>query len=498
VSRPCILAIDQGTTSSRAIAFDTTPSILHVEQREFPQIYPREGLVEHDPDAIWSSTREVTRKTAEAVRGQGLDVAAIGITNQRETTIVWERAGGRPVHNAIVWQDRRTADFCDRLRSRGLEPEIQSRTGLLLDPYFSASKLHWLLENVDGLRSRAEKGELAFGTVDSYLIWRLTGGRVHATDVTNACRTGLFNVERLDWDPELLRIYDVPASLLPEVRDCDAEFGTSDPSEIGLAAPIHGVAGDQQAAAIGQCCFEVGDIKCTYGTGAFVVLITGEAPVPSQNRLLCTVASRLSGRTLYALEGSIFVAGAAVQWLRDGLGIIRSAGETETMAARLPDNGGVYLVPGFTGLGAPHWVPDARGAIFGLTRATGPDHLARAALESVCYQTHDLLRAMAEDGVAPAALRVDGGMVANDWLLRFLADVLDLPVDRPSIRETTALGAAYLAGRGVGLFGSAAEFTRHWSRDARFEPGGSPEERARRLRGWDDAVGKLLGPSAGS
>ncbi|HXV74970.1 MAG TPA: glycerol kinase GlpK [Candidatus Polarisedimenticolaceae bacterium] len=492
MARPCILSIDQGTTSSRAIAFDATPSIVALAQREFPQIYPAPGLVEHDPEAIWSTTLEVASEVAAAVARRGFDVAAIGITNQRETTVVWDRETGRPIHNAIVWQDRRTAEACERLRAAGLEPEIHARTGLLIDPYFSASKLRWLLDTVDGARAGAETGRLAFGTIDTFLIWRLTEGTVHATDPTNACRTGLYNIHEMDWDDELLRIYDVPHRLLPEVRDCDADFGVAAARLIGTAVPIRGVAGDQQAAAIGQCCFRDGDIKCTFGTGSFVVLNTGERPVASRNRLLTTVGSRIAGTTQYALEGSIFVAGAAVQWLRDGLGVIDDAAQTERLAAGLADNGGVYLVPAFTGLGAPHWRADVRGAIFGLTRDSGPAQLARAALEAVGFQTHDLLRVMAEDGVKPVALKVDGGMAANDWFVRFLAGVLDLPVDRPRIVETTALGAAYLAGRGAGVFGSREQFADEWQREARFEPAWPRAERERLLAGWRESVDRLL------
>ena len=492
MAEPCVLALDQGTTSSRAIVFDARGSIIHIAQREFPQLYPANGWVEHDPEAIWTSAVEVARQALTAAEARDYSVAAIGVTNQRETSIVWERTSSRPIHNAIVWQDRRTAGQCDSMRRDGLEAQVQARTGLLLDPYFSASKIAWLLNHVDRARSHAAAGDLAFGTVDSFLIWRLTNGAVHATDYTNASRTGLFNIHQLAWDPDLLDMYDIPQSLLPQVRPCSADFGVTDPALFGRSIPIFGVAGDQQAAAIGQCCFAPGDIKSTYGTGCFVLVNTGSTPLPSRHRLLTTVASHIDGRTEYALEGSIFVAGAAVQWLRDGLGVIAHAADTEGLASGLAGNGGVYLVPAFTGLGAPHWQPDARGALFGITRDTGPAALARAALESVCYQTQDLLAAMAEDGVSPASIRVDGGMVANDWMNQFLADILRMPVDRPRIMETTALGVAYLAGRRAGVFGSREEFNALWQRSARFEPVLPQPDRDRLLAGWRDAVSRVV------
>ncbi len=489
--KECVLAIDQGTTSSRAIVFDERCNIVSVAQQEFPQIYPASGWVEHDPEAIWSSTVEAARRAIAAVEGRGFRVASIGLTNQRETTLLWNRNDGRPVHNAIVWQDRRTAEACRRLAEEGLETQFQSLTGLLLDPYFSCSKLAWLLDHVDRARSRAENGDLAFGTVDSFLLWRLTGGRVHATDATNASRTGLYNIHVGRWDEELLRMFDIPRGPLPDVRDCAADFGMTDPALFGRAIPVTGIAGDQQAAAIGQCCFTPGQIKSTYGTGCFVLIHTGEQAAASGSRLLTTIAYRLDGVTAYALEGSIFVAGAAVQWLRDGLGIIGHAADTEGLAAGLSGNHGVYLVPAFTGLGAPFWNPDARGALFGLTRSTGPAELARAALESVCYQTHDLLSAMATDRVANATLRVDGGMVGNDWMVQFLADILASPVDRPQIMETSALGAAYLAGSRVGIYGNPAEFSSLWQRNQRFEPRLDAAERAALLSAWDDAVARV-------
>ncbi len=487
-ARPCILAIDQGTTSSRAIVFDGDAGVVSVAQMEFPQLYPADGWVEHDPEAIWSSTLEVSRRALQAAEAKGAHVVAIGVTNQRETTLIWDGATGAPIHNAIVWQDRRTAGVCDTLRAEGAEPLVQARSGLLLDPYFSATKAAWLLDHVSGARLRAEGGQLRFGTVDTFLLWRLTGGRLHATDATNASRTNLFNIHTQDWDPELLRLFKVPAAILPRVMDSSDDYGTTDPSLFGRPIPILGLVGDQQGATIGQCCFEPGTIKSTYGTGAFVVVNTGAKPVASRHRLLTTIAYRIDGRTDYALEGSIFVAGAAVQWLRDGLGVVKSAAETEALASGLPDNGGVYMVPAFTGLGAPHWDAAARGLLCGLTRASGRAHLARAALEASCYQTFDLLAAMKEDGAHPAALRVDGGMVANDWMVQFLADVLDLAVDRPVVMETTALGAAYLAGRKAGVYGGFAEFTRVWRRDRRFAPAMPAQTRDALVAGWREAV----------
>ena len=490
--RDCILAIDQGTTSSRAMVFDATGLPLAVAQREFRQIYPREGWVEHDAEEIWSTTVEVCREALASDALRGRNVAGIGITNQRETALVWERASGKLIHNAIVWQDRRTADACDALRAAGHEPLVTARTGLLLDPYFSATKIAWMLDNVPGARAAAEGGELAFGTVDSFLLWRLTGGKVHATDATNASRTLLFDIHRQQWDEELLALFDVPRALLPEVRDCSDDFGTSDRALLGRALPIAGVAGDQQAATIGQACFERGMIKSTYGTGCFVVLNTGAEAVASRNRLLTTVAYRLDGAPTYALEGALFVAGAAVQWLRDGIRTIESAPQTESLAASLESNEGVYLVPAFTGLGAPHWDPRARGAIFGITRGTGPAQLARAALESVCYQTRDLLDAMSDDGARPATLRVDGGMVRNDWLMQFLADIVAVEVERPVVTETTALGAAYMAGMRTGVYGSLEDISQHWQREARFAASMPAEHREALLAEWRRAVGRVL------
>ena len=487
---PLLLAIDQGTTSSRAIVFDARGAIRTVAQREFAQHYPAGGWVEHDPEEIWSATLTVTREALAAAGGQ---VAAIGITNQRETTVVWDRATGVPIHPAIVWQDRRTAAQCRTLRDAGHEPAVSEKTGLLLDPYFSATKLAWILDHVDGARRRAEAGDLAFGTIDTFLVWRLTGGLVHATDATNASRTLLFDIHAQAWDDTLLRLFDVPPAVLPEVHDNAADFGTTSVDVLGHAIAITGVAGDQQAATVGQACFEPGMVKSTYGTGCFAVMNTGAEAVRSRHRLLTTVAWRLEGEPTYALEGSIFVAGAAVQWLRDGLRVIENAPQTEALAAGIADSGGVFLVPAFTGLGAPHWDPDARGAIYGLTRDTGPAHLARAALESVCLQTRDLVSAMAADrGAAIDRLRVDGGMVENAWLLQALADIVDVAVERPRTVETTALGAAYLAGLQAGVFRSIDDIGAAWARDAEFTARMSARERERLVRGWESAVARTL------
>jgi glycerol kinase len=490
-----VLAIDQGTTSTRAIVFDGRMNVVAVGQKEFPQHFPQSGWVEHDAEDIWSG---VVRTVREALRKAGLkaaDIAALGITNQRETVVVWERDTGRPIHKAIVWQDRRTADACRRLKARGLEPTFTRKTGLLLDPYFSGTKIAWLLDNVPGARAAARRGELLAGTIDTFLIWRLTGGRVHATDATNASRTLLYDIARNRWDEELLGLMKVPAALLPEVKDSADDFGTTDKALFGAEIPIRGVAGDQQAATVGQACFAPGAIKSTYGTGCFAVLNTGDRLVRSKNKLLSTIAYRLDGKTTYALEGSIFVAGAAVQWLRDGLKIIRRAAETGELAARADPTQEVYLVPAFVGLGAPHWDSQARGALYGMTRNTGPAELARAALESVAFQTLDLLDAMRKDwpGMAGGAvLRADGGMVASDWTMQALADILALPVDRPRVLETTALGAAWLAGSRAGVWPGMAEFTRSWALDRRFEPALDEATRRRKVKGWRDAVRRTL------
>lgn len=482
-----ILAIDQGTTSSRAILFDRTGNIEAVSQYEFTQYFPNDGWVEHDPEEIWDTVFRAVQDVLETAGADGKTIACIGITNQRETTIVWDRKTGKPIYNAIVWQDRRTAPTCRALTADGCLEAVQKRTGLLLDPYFSATKIAWILDNVEGARDKALAGELAFGTVDSFLIWRLTGGKVHATDATNASRTSIFNIELQEWDDDLLRTFRVPRQVLPEVRDSSDDFGMTDPDLFdGLQIPITGVAGDQQAAAIGQCCFSVGDIKSTYGTGCFVILNTGDELVRSSSQLLTTVAYRLNGKTTYALEGSIFVAGAAVQWLRDGIEVVESAAETEEMALSVDDSHGVYLVPAFTGLGAPYWDPDARGAILGLTRGTTRAELARATLESVVYQTYDLFTAMADDGVKPLSLKVDGGMVANAWMAQYLSDILKLTVERPKVMETTALGAAYLAGLAVGLYGSLDEIRDHWRLERAFQP--RPMDSDSVIARWHKAV----------
>jgi glycerol kinase len=492
--RGAILALDQGTTSSRGIVFADTLSILGAAQREFTQHYPAPGWVEHDAEDIWRTTVETARQAlagADLTAGQ---VAAIGISNQRETCVLWDRRTSQPIHRAIVWQDRRTAEICAELRRQGHEPMIAARTGLLLDPYFSASKIAWLLDNIEGARSLADAGHLAFGTIDSFLLWRLTGGRVHATDASNASRTLLYDIGKGAFDDDLLRLFKVPRSMLPEVRDCNADFGLTEASILGAAVPIRGVAGDQQAALIGQACFAPGMVKATYGTGCFAVLNTGSEQIGSNNRLLTTIAYQLDGRRTYALEGSIFIAGAAVQWLRDGLRLIASAAESGTLAAAADPAQDVYLVPAFVGLGAPYWQPQARGALFGLTRASGANEVARAALEAVCYQTSDLLAAMHRDwpGASKAVLRVDGGMVASDWTMQFLADILDAPVQRPRISETTALGAAWLAGHKAGVWPGADGFGRLWQLERAFQPRLPEPERQRKLTGWQRSVAAVL------
>jgi glycerol kinase len=489
-----VLAIDQGTTSTRAIVFDSEYRIRGLGQQEFPQHFPRSGWVEHDAQDLWRTTVETVR-AALAQSGVSTDqIAGCGITNQRETTLLWDRETGHPIGPAIVWQDRRTTETCAALKGDGLEPDVMTRTGLLLDPYFSATKLAWLLDNIEGARAKAADGRLAFGTVDSWLLWNLTGGKVHATEVTNASRTLLFNIRQQKWDEELLRIFRIPAAVLPEVRDTASEFGTIDPALFGAPIPIRGIAGDQQAATIGQACFTPGMMKSTYGTGCFALLNTGTDLVPSTNRLLTTIAYRLDGRTTYALEGSIFIAGAAVQWLRDGLKILERADQSGMMAAAADPHQDVYLVPAFTGLGAPYWDADARGALFGLTRNTGPNELVRAALEAVCYQTCDLVDAMRRDWSESAGtvLRVDGGMVASDLTMQWLADLLGVPVDRPAVLETTAVGAAWLAGRQAGVWPDEEGFAKGWRRDRRFEPSMDTSTRARKLAGWRDAVQRTL------
>ena len=494
-----ILAIDQGTTSSRAIVFDAHLKPVAVSQREFSQHYPRSGWVEHDPEEIWSTTVSVCRDALNQMQIDPTEIAAIGMTNQRETTIVWDRATGAPIYPAIVWQDRRTSDVCNRLRAEGFESMVTEKTGLRLDSYFSATKIGWILDHVPGARDKAEVGALLFGTIDSFLLWRLTGGAVHATDATNASRTMLYNIRTGAWDNTLLDLFRVPRTLLPTVLDCADDYGSVVPELFGVTIPIRGVAGDQQAAAIGQTCFWPGMLKATYGTGCFALLNTGRTCVRSQQRLLSTIAYRLDGQTTYALEGSIFVAGAVVQWLRDGLKVIQNAADTELLAEQAQADTQVYLVPAFTGLGAPYWDSECRGALFGLTRDTGFAEVARAALRSVAYQTRDLYEAMRSDWDAASAgsshsavLRVDGGMVANDWMVQSLSDILQAPVDRPEVIETTALGAAWLAGMQVGLYTKADEFSDSWALDRHFEPEMSKRAADTRYAGWRDAVSRVL------
>ena len=491
-----VLAIDQGTTSSRAILFDEKLEIAAVGQEEFKQHFPQSGWVEHDPEDLWSTTVATCRTAIEKAGAAPGDIAAIGVTNQRETTVVWDRASGKPVYNAIVWQDRRTAATCAQLKEAGHEADITQKTGLLIDPYFSATKVAWILDNVEGARAKAERGELLFGTVDTYLIWRLTDGANHVTDATNASRTMLYNIREGRWDEDLCTLLRVPMALLPEVRDSAADFGVTRADLFGREIPILGVAGDQQAAVVGQACFQPGMMKSTYGTGCFALLNTGAVPVLSKNRLLTTIAYQLDGHPTYALEGSIFVAGAVVQWLRDGLGTIREAAETQALAERADPAQNVYIVPAFVGLGAPYWDADCRGAIYGLTRGTGRAEIAKAALESVGYQTRDLLEAMRGDWQAEdtggTVLRVDGGMTASDWSMQFLADIIGAPVDRPKVLETTAVGAAWLAGMRAGVYPQAEEFGRSWALERRFEPKLDAATQAAKFAGWRDAVRRTL------
>jgi glycerol kinase len=489
-----LLAIDQGTTSTRAIVFDAALKPVASAQQEFKQIYPGPGQVEHDPEEIWATTVATVRGAMAKAGAAANAIAAIGITNQRETTVVWDRASGRPIHNAIVWQDRRTADACATLRQQGHEASVSRRTGLLLDPYFSATKIAWLLDHVDGARTAAEQGRLAFGTIDSFLLWRLTGGRLHATDATNAARTLLLDIGSARWDADLCRLFGVPPSLLPEVRDCAGGFGTTAPELFGGPIRILGVAGDQQAATVGQGCFRPGMMKSTYGTGCFALLNTGDTPVASNNRLLTTIAYQLGGKRTYALEGAIFIAGAAVQWLRDALKMITAAPHVNALAAAADPSEQVYLVPAFVGLGAPWWDANARGAVYGLTRNAGIAEIARAALEAVGYQTRDLLDAMRADWPAAGdtVLRVDGGMAASDFTMQFLADILAAPVDRPAVMETTAVGAAYLAGLAAGLCPDLPEFASRWTCERRFMPQMDEGTRERKWAGWRDAVARTL------
>jgi glycerol kinase len=487
-----ILAIDQGTTSTRAILFDSEARAVAIAQRELQQHYPQPGWVEHDAEDIWRDTLAVVGEVVgKADAGR---IAGIGITNQRETALVWDRASGKAIHRAIVWQDRRTAERCAELKAQGAEELVRRRTGLLLDPYFSATKVAWILDHVPGAREKAERGELAFGTVDSFLLWRLTEGAVHATDITNASRTSLLDIHRGEWDPGLCELFRIPRATLPQVHENSRIFGTT--SLFGSAIPIAGMAGDQHAALFGQACFEPGMAKSTYGTGCFMLLNTGDRPVQSQHRLLTTPAWRIGGKTTYALEGSIFVAGAAVKWLRDGIGVIANASETDSMATRVPDSHGVYMVPAFVGLGAPHWDAEARGAIYGLTLGATGAHLARAALEAVAYQTFDLIEAMKADGASPpAAIRLDGGMAANAWLCQFLADILNVPVERPQNLETTALGAAFFAGLATGLWADQAALAHLWSKQDAFQPQMAAETRTNLIAGWRTVLSKTLSHS---
>ena len=486
-----ILAIDQGTTSSRALVFNGDLKVIATAQEEFTQHFPNSGWVEHDPNDLWATTLSTCRGAIDKAGLKPEDIAAIGITNQRETTLVWDANTGAPIHNAIVWQDRRTADYCRTLREAGHDKLITNQTGLLADPYFSGTKLKWILDNVEGARSRAEKGELLFGTVDSFLIWKLTGGARHVTDATNAARTSLYNIHAGEWSTDICALFDIPMQMLPEVLDCAADFGTTDPEHLGAALPILGVAGDQQAATIGQACFQPGMLKSTYGTGCFALLNTGDTPVTSQNRLLTTIAYQLNGKPTYALEGSIFVAGAVVQWLRDGLQIINDASVTQSLAEQSDTAQDVIIVPAFTGLGAPYWDAECRGAVYGLTRGSGPAEMARAALESVGYQTRDLMEAMHADWTdaegAPT-LRVDGGMTANNWAMQFLSDIIGADVDRPQVLETTAMGAAWLAGQRAGVYPDQAGFAKTWALDQTFSPNMDAETRGTKYARWKRAV----------
>ena len=490
-----ILAIDQGTTSSRGIIFDKDMKIVSVAQQEFDQHFPKSGWVEHVADDLWTTTVATAKGAIEKAGIDPSKVAGIGITNQRETTVVWDKRTGEAIHKAIVWQDRRTADMCEELKSDNFEVELTEKTGLLLDPYFSGTKVKWLLDNVEGARADAEAGHLLFGTVDSFLIWKFTGGKRHVTDATNAARTMLYNIRANEWDSDICAKFGIPMSMLPEVLDCAADFGVASSEFLGADMPILGVAGDQQAATLGQACFEPGMLKSTYGTGCFALLNTGDTLVSSQNRLLGTIAYRLDGQTTYALEGSIFIAGAVVQWLRDGLGIIAKAADTHPLAEKADPEQELYLVPAFTGIGAPHWDANARGAIYGLTRGSGPNEFARAALESVGFQTRELLEAMQADwdgASGDAVLRVDGGMSASDWTMQFLSDIIDAPVDRPEVLETTALGVAWLAGMRAGVYPDQAGFAANWALDRRFEPSMSADTRKRRYAGWQDAIRRTL------
>ncbi len=487
-----LIAIDQGTTSTRSMVFNEKLQVIAIAQQEFPQHFPHSGWVEHDPEDLLQTTLTTLKDVLAKAKLEASDITAIGITNQRETVVVWDKDSGKAIYNAIVWQDRRTADYCQELKNNGSEQLIQQKTGLRADPYFSGTEVRWILNHVDGARDKAEAGQLRMGTVDTWLIWHLTGGKVHATDATNAGRTMLFNIHTGEWDQELLKLLEIPESLLPEVKDCAADFGMTDPSILGAAIPISGVAGDQHAAVVGQACFQAGMMKSTYGTGCFALLNTGTHAVNSNNNLLTTIAYQLNGQRTYALEGSIFIAGAAVQWLRDGLKIIQKAGDTQALAEAADPNQTVYLVPAFVGLGAPYWDPDARGALYGLTRNTGPAEISKATLESIGYQTCDLLEAMRADSAglkeAKTVLRVDGGMTSSEWAMQFLADILNSQVDRPKVLESTATGAAYLAGLQQGVCPSPEQFAKEWALDKRFEPTMDKKTREQKYAGWLDAV----------
>ena len=487
-----LLSIDQGTTSSRAIVFDQQGNSITSAQQEFPQLYPENGWVEHDPEQIWASVLSTCKEALAQASLDASEINSIGITNQRETTLIWNKTTGETLYNAIVWQDRRTSEYCRSMKEAGHEATVIAKTGLLLDPYFSATKIKWLLDNVDGARELANKGELAFGTVDSYLLWRLTDGQSHKTDATNASRTMLFNIHTQEWDNDLLTLFNIPASVLPQVMDSSANFGSTSANLLGSEVPIYGIAGDQQAALFGQACYQTGSAKSTYGTGCFLMVNTGDKALSSDNKLLTTVGYRLNGKVTYALEGSIFVAGAVVQWLRDGLKVIAKASESEAIAKQVPVDHGVYLVPAFTGLGAPYWDPDARGAIIGLTRGTGTEEIISAGLQSVCYQTHDLLNAMDRDGIELKELKIDGGMAANDWMLQNLADLVSVSVTRPVSIETTALGVAFLAGLQSGLYQSLEHIQQLWQLDRSFTPDMDEKLRTQLLTGWTDAVKRVL------
>ncbi|REG85090.1 glycerol kinase GlpK [Marinomonas pollencensis] len=486
-----ILAIDQGTTSSRAILFDELGQRVGQSQQEFSQHFPHDGWVEHDPEDIWTSTLSVCRAVLKDTGIDAKSVASIGITNQRETTILWDTETGQPIYNAIVWQDRRTSEFCHTLHQQGLSERVQEKTGLLIDPYFSATKIRWIIDNVEGAKEKAQQNKLAFGTVDSFLLWRLTKGRSHKTDATNAARTMAFNIHTQEWDQELIEAFGIEQVILPEVMDCSADFGVIDESWLGASIPVNGMAGDQQAALIGQACFKAGMVKSTYGTGCFLILNTGDKPLRSEHKLLTTVGYRLNGKVTYALEGSIFVAGAAIQWLRDGLNLFKDAKETQSLAQQALNGDSVYLVPAFTGLGAPYWDPDARGAMIGLTRDTSVADIVSAGLRSVCYQTKDLVGAMAQDGATFRSLRIDGGMVINDVMVQFLSDLLEVEVERPKITETTALGAAYLAGLQVGIFSSLEAISELWQAEKQFEPSMAQGTGEKLYAGWQEAVNRV-------